>query len=43
MVGESSVVDPRGKTIAEMPSFEEGTIVCELMFEDLERFRDARE
>ena len=40
--GESSVVDPRGKTIAEMPSFEEGTIVCELMFEDLERFRDAR-
>ena len=40
--GESLVVDPRGKTIAEIPSFEEGTIVCELTFEDLERFRDAR-
>tara|TARA_B110000881_G_scaffold105980_1_gene93004 strand:- start:94 stop:897 length:804 start_codon:yes stop_codon:yes gene_type:complete len=40
--GESLVVDPRGKTIAEIPSFEEGVIVCELMFEDLERFRDAR-
>lgn len=40
--GESLVVDPRGKTIAEIPSFEEGVIVCELTFEDLERFRDAR-
>jgi predicted amidohydrolase len=40
--GESLVVNPRGKIIAEMPSFEEGVIVCELKFEDLERFREAR-
>jgi len=40
--GESLVVDPRGKTISEMPSFEEGVIVCELKFEELERFREAR-
>ena len=40
--GESLVVDPRGKTISEIPSFEEGVLVCELMFDDLERFRDAR-
>ena len=40
--GESVIVDPRGKTIAEMPSFEEGVIVCELLLEELESFREAR-
>ena len=40
--GESVIVDPRGKTIAEMPSFEEGVIVCELSLEELESFREAR-
>ena len=40
--GESVIVDPRGKTIAEMPSFEEGVVVCELSLEKLEAFREAR-
>jgi predicted amidohydrolase len=40
--GESVIVDPRGKTIAEMPSFEEGVIVCELSLEELYSFREAR-
>jgi len=40
--GESVIVDPRGKTIAEIPSFEEGVIVCELSLEELESFREAR-
>ena len=40
--GESVIVDPRGKTIAEMPSFEEGVIVCELSLEELDSFREAR-
>jgi len=40
--GESVIVDPRGKTIAEIPSFEEGVIVCELLLEELESFREAR-
>ena len=40
--GESVVIDPRGKTIAEIPSFEEGVIVCELDFEKLSTFREAR-
>ena len=40
--GESVVIDPRGKTIAEISSFEEGVIVCELDFEKLSTFREAR-
>ena len=40
--GESTVVDPRGKTIAEIPSFEEGVITCELNLEDIASFREAR-
>ena len=40
--GESVIVDPRGKTIANIPSFEEGVIVCELPFEELDSFREAR-
>jgi len=40
--GESVIVDPRGKTIAEMPSFEEGVIVCQLSLEELDSFREAR-
>ena len=40
--GESVIVDPRGKTIADIPSFEEGVIVCELPFEELDSFREAR-
>jgi predicted amidohydrolase len=40
--GESVIVDPRGKTIAEMPSFEEGVIVCELPLDKLDAFREAR-
>ena len=40
--GESVVIDPRGKTIAEIPGFEEGVIVCELDFEKLSTFREAR-
>ena len=40
--GESVVVDPRGKTIASLPSFEEGVIVCELNFQKLDSFREAR-
>ena len=40
--GESAVVDPRGKTIAEIPSFEEGVITCELNLEDIASFREAR-
>ena len=39
--GESVVVDPRGKTIAEIPAFDEGVIVCELPLEDLASYRDA--
>ena len=40
--GESVIVDPRGKTIAEIPSFEEGVIVCELPLDKLDAFREAR-
>ena len=40
--GESAVVDPRGKTIAEIPGFEEGVITCELNLEDIASFREAR-
>ena len=40
--GESVVVDPRGKTIAEIPSFEEGVLVCEIPLEQLTNFRKAR-
>ena len=40
--GESVIVDPRGKTIAEIPSFDEGVIVCELHLEELDSFREAR-
>ena len=40
--GESTVVDPRGKTIAEIPSFEEGVLVCEIPIEQLTTFRKAR-
>ena len=40
--GESVIVDPRGKTIAEIPSFEEGVIVCELDFDKLDSYREAR-
>ncbi len=40
--GESVVVDPRGKTLAEIPSFEEGVLVCEIPIEELDSYRDAR-
>jgi len=40
--GESTIVDPRGKTIAHIPSFEEGVLVCELPLEELNTFREAR-
>ena len=40
--GESTVVDPRGKTIAEIPSFEEGVIVCRLPLKELTTFRKTR-
>lgn len=40
--GESTVVDPRGETIAEIPSFEEGVLVCEIPIEELDSYRDAR-
>ena len=40
--GESVVVDPRGETIAEIPSFEEGVLVCEIPIEELDSYRDAR-
>jgi len=40
--GESTIVDPRGKIIAEIPAFEEGVIVCEVPIEELDSFRDAR-
>jgi predicted amidohydrolase len=40
--GESTIVDPRGKTIAEIPAFEEGVIVCEIPIEELGSYRDAR-
>jgi predicted amidohydrolase len=40
--GESTIVDPRGKTIAEIPAFEEGVIVCEISIEELDSYRDAR-
>ena len=40
--GESTIVDPRGKIIAEIPAFEEGVIVCEIPIEELDSFRDAR-
>ena len=40
--GESAVVDPRGKTIAEIPGFEEGVLTCELNLEDIASFREAR-
>ena len=40
--GESTIVDPRGKTMAEIPAFEEGVIVCEIPIEELGSYRDAR-
>ena len=40
--GESVIVNPRGKTIAEIPSFEEGVIICELPLDELSSFREAR-
>jgi|TARA_B100001105_G_C22315826_1_gene410234 predicted amidohydrolase len=40
--GESVVVDPRGKTMAEIPSFEEGVLVCEIPIEELDSYRDSR-
>ena len=40
--GESVVIDPRGKTIAEMPKFEEGTMICEVPLEELATYRDER-
>ena len=40
--GESTIVDPRGKTIASIPSFEEGVLICELPLEELNTFREAR-
>ena len=40
--GESTIVDPRGKIIAEIPAFEEGVIVCEISIEELDSYRDAR-
>ena len=40
--GESAVVDPRGETIAEIPSFEEGVITCELNLDEIASFREAR-
>ena len=40
--GESVVVDPRGKTMAEIPAFDEGVIVCEIPLEELSSYREAR-
>ena len=40
--GESTIVDPRGKIIAEIPAFKEGVIVCEIPIEELDSYRDAR-
>ena len=40
--GESTIIDPRGKPIAEIPSFEEGVIVSELDFDKLDSYREAR-
>lgn len=40
--GESTVVDPRGKVVAELESFQEGVIVCELNLDEISSFREAR-
>ena len=40
--GESCIFDPRGKVMIEMEKFEEGTIVCEIPLENVQKYRDAR-
>jgi len=40
--GESCIFDPRGKVISEIGKFEEGTVVCEIPLENVQKYRDAR-
>ncbi|MDG1545149.1 MAG: carbon-nitrogen hydrolase family protein [Candidatus Poseidoniia archaeon] len=40
--GESCVFDPRGKVMAEIEKFEQGTIVCQIPLENVEKYRNAR-
>ena len=40
--GESCIFDPRGKVMIGMEKFEEGTIVCEIPLENVQKYRDAR-
>ena len=40
--GESAIIDPRGKTIAEIPAFDEGVVVCKVPLDEIASYRDAR-
>lgn len=40
--GESCIFDPRGKIMEEIVKFEEGTIVCKIPLENVQKYRDAR-
>ena len=40
--GESCVFDPRGKLISEIGKFEEGTVICKIPLENVQKYRDAR-
>ena len=40
--GESCIFDPRGKIMEEIGKFEEGTIVCKIPLENVQKYRDAR-
>ena len=40
--GESCVFDPRGKMMGEIEAFKEGTIVCEIPLDNIQKYRDSR-
>ena len=40
--GESCIIDPRGRVMEEIEKFEEGTIVCKIPLENVQKYRDAR-
>tara|TARA_B100001248_G_scaffold255215_1_gene234652 strand:- start:568 stop:1362 length:795 start_codon:yes stop_codon:yes gene_type:complete len=40
--GESCILDPRGREIAEIGKFEEGILICEIPLERVEKYRDSR-
>lgn len=40
--GESCVFDPRGKMMGEIETFKEGTLVCEIPLDNVQKYRDSR-